>query len=54
MTNNFIEEMKNIGWEVIHTNDIVIFRKDGKSVRMTLDEIRKVFLVSIKNHIELL
>lgn len=47
MTNNFIEEIKIKNYEIEIKNEEILFKKDGKETKLTMDKIRKIFLDSL-------
>jgi len=52
MSNDFILELNNLGFDVIVKSDEVIITKDKKEVTLTLDKIRKIFINSLITHID--
>ena len=52
MSNDFILELNNLGFDVVVKSDEVIITKDKKEVTLTLDKIRKIFINSLITHID--
>lgn len=54
ITNDFREELKNIGINIEVSDDIesIKFIKDDKTIDIKIDTIRRIFLNSIVSHID--
>jgi hypothetical protein len=52
MTNDFIEEMKKLGFDVNIKSEEVILSKNGKESVFTLSKIRRIFINSLVSHID--
>lgn len=52
MSNDFILELNNLGFDVVVKSDEVIITKDKKEIILTLDKIRKIFINSLITHID--
>ena len=52
MTNDFIEEMKKLGFDVSIKSEEVILTKNGKESVLTLSKIRRIFINSLISHID--
>lgn len=52
MSNDFILELNNLGFDVVVKSDEVVITKNKKEVTLTLDKIRKIFINSLITHID--
>lgn len=53
VSNDLIAELKKVNIDVKKVdNDVVEFEKDGKTIKLEVSKIRKIFLNSLLTHID--